>query len=110
LKSICIITFDISVSYRCSSSQLSDRSETSFEQPLNTSCLLPVTKQKSNELPIHIPYERTLYDVKFERDRQNDIREKYNIPLPFQRKWLRQPRYVPQERPNIGQIKKSDNP
>jgi hypothetical protein len=57
-----------------------------------------------------MPYERTLYDIKFERDRQNDVREKYNIPLPFQRKWLRQPRYVPQERPNIGQIQQSENP
>ena len=57
-----------------------------------------------------MPHERTPYDVKFERDRQNDIREKYNIPLPFQRKWLREPRYVPQERPNTGQTQQSKSP
>jgi hypothetical protein len=100
--------FHILVSYHCSPSQSTDRSETSSDQPLNTpSSSLPVTKQKNNELPIHTPQERTLYDIRFERDRQNDMREKYNIPLPFQRKWLRQPRYVPQERPIIGQTQQS---
>jgi hypothetical protein len=57
-----------------------------------------------------MPCERTVYDIRFERDRHNDIREKYNIPLPFERNWLRQPRYVPQERPIIGQTQQSKNP
>ncbi|CAF5095811.1 unnamed protein product [Rotaria sp. Silwood1] len=77
---------------------------TLFTQSLNSPCSPSLIQRKSNKLPIHIPYERSLYDIKFERDRQNDLREKYNIPPPFQRKWLRQPRYIPQERPNFGQI------
>jgi hypothetical protein len=76
---------------------------------LNSSCSPSVTQHESNELPVHMPYERTLYDIRFERDHQNDLRQKYNIPPPFQRKWLRQPRYVPQERPNGGQIQQSQN-
>ncbi len=94
---------------RCSSSQLPDRSKTSFNHSFESSCSPAITKQESNELPVHIPHGQTLYDVKFERDRQNDIRQKYDIPPPFQRKWLRQPRYIPQERPNFGQIQQSQN-
>jgi len=41
----------------------------------------------------------------FETARRNDVRHKYNIPPPFQRTWLREPRYVPQERPRVDQIK-----
>jgi hypothetical protein len=105
----CILIFYFSVSYRSSSSQFSDRSEASFNHPLNSPCSPSIIQQKSNELPIHMPYESTAYDIKFERDRQNDVREKFNIPPPFQRKWLRQPRYVPQERPNVGQVQQSQN-
>ncbi|CAF1170775.1 unnamed protein product [Rotaria sordida] len=92
-----------------SSPQYSDRLENSFNHSLNSSCSPCLIQRKSNELPIHVPCERSLYDIKFERDRQNDVREKYNIPPPFQRKWLRQPRYIPQERPNFGQIQQSQN-
>jgi len=63
------------------------------------------SNETTTELSVHTPCERTTYDFKFEKDRQNDVREKLNIPPPFQRKWLRQPRYVPQERPVFGQIK-----
>ncbi|CAF0866982.1 unnamed protein product [Rotaria sp. Silwood1] len=98
------------ISYRSSSSQFSDRSEDSFTHSLNSPCSPSLIQRKSNELPIHMPCERSLYDIKFERDRQNDLREKYNIPPPFQRKWLRQPRYIPQERPNFGQIQQSQDP
>ncbi len=97
------------VSHRYSSSQYSDRSETSFNHSSNSPCSPSARQQESNGLPIHKPHEQTLYDVKFERDRQNDVRQKYNIPSPFQRKWLRQPRYVPQERPKFGQIQRSQN-
>ncbi|CAF2510034.1 unnamed protein product [Rotaria sp. Silwood2] len=97
------------ISYRSSPSQCFDRSENSFNYSLNSSCSPSLTQEKSNILPIHMPCERSLYDIKFERDQQNDIREKYNIPQPFQRKWLRQPRYIPQERPNFGQIQQSQN-
>lgn len=79
----------------------------------STDCLNPSmndsSEKHSNELPIRMPYEQTPYDVRFEKDRQNDVREKFNIPPPFQRKWLRQPRYVPQERPVFGQIKQFQN-
>ncbi|CAF0960852.1 unnamed protein product [Adineta ricciae] len=95
------------VSYRCSSSQISDRSEASFNHSLESLCSPTVTKQESNELPIHTPHERSLYDMQFERDRQNDIRGRYNVPEPFQRTWLRQPRYVPQERPSFGEVHQS---
>lgn len=108
---MCYLFKYILVSHRCSSSsQLSDdRPETFLNHSLNSSYSPSIKSPKSNELPIHMPYERTLYDIKFERDRQNDVREKYNIPPPFQRKWLRQPRYVPQERPNIGKMQQSQN-
>ncbi|UJR29149.1 hypothetical protein I4U23_010363 [Adineta vaga] len=97
------------VSHRCSSSQVFDRSETSFNQSFESPCSPSVTKQESNELPVHKPHERSQYDIQFERDRQNDIREKYNIPAPFERTWLRQPRYVPQERPNFGEKHQSQS-
>ena len=69
-----------------------------------------INEKDTKNLSVHMPVEQTLYDIRFERDRQNDVRERYNIPPPFQRKWLRQPRYVPQERPNSGQISRSDQP
>jgi hypothetical protein len=99
------IFYSILDSYRSSSSQFSDRSETSFNYSSNSSCSPSLPQQESSALPVHMPYERTLYDMKFEKDSQNDVRQKYNIPPPFQRKWLRQPRYVPQERPNVGHMK-----
>lgn len=49
--------------------------------------------------------ERNLYEQRIEINCRNDLREKYNIPPPFERQWLRQPRYVPQERPQFGQMK-----
>ncbi|CAF3082051.1 unnamed protein product [Rotaria socialis] len=96
-------------SYRCSSLHLSDQSETSLSRSSNAPCSPSITQQKLNELHVHIPVERSLYDIKFERDRHNDLREKYNIPPPFQRKWLREPRYTPKERPNCGQVQQSEN-
>lgn len=96
------------VSTRCSSTQLVDQLENSVNRPCVVSpCSLSINeedKEQSKRLPVNMPVEKTVYDIRFERDRQNDLREKYNIPPPFQRKWLRQPRYVPQERPNIGQM------
>lgn len=73
----------------------------------NSLRLCSATQEKLRELPVYMPYERTLYDIKFERDHQNNMHEKYNIPPPFQRKWLRQPRYIPQERPNYSQSQQS---
>lgn len=91
---------------RCSSVQLSDQL---IDRPLISPCSSSMNEEKdaSKRLPVHKPVEQTVYDIRFERDRQNDLREKYDIPPPFQRKWLRQPRYIPQERPNIGQISQS---
>lgn len=43
---------------------------------------------------------RSMY---FKVDRSSNLREKYNIPPPFERQWFRRPRYVPQERPIYGQ-------
>lgn len=48
--------------------------------------------------------QRNHFEKQIENDRRNDLREKFNIPPPFERQWLRQPRYVPQERPRIGQM------
>ncbi|CAF0737517.1 unnamed protein product [Adineta steineri] len=97
------------ISYRCSTSQLSDRSETSFNHSLESPCSPSQTKQESNQLPIHMPYQQTVYDIKFEKERQNNQYQKYNVPPPFQREWLRQPRYKPQERPNFGQTQQSQS-
>lgn len=92
-----------------SSPQCSEQSETSLNQSINSSYSPPKHHhhRQSHILPVHVPYERTPYDMRFEKERQNDVREKYDIPPPFQRKWLRQPRYVPQERPTIGQVNQS---
>ncbi|CAF4594952.1 unnamed protein product, partial [Rotaria magnacalcarata] len=69
-------------SYRCSSLHLSDQSVASLSRSSNAPCSPSITQQKLNELQVHIPVERSLYDIKFERDRHNDLREKYNIPPP----------------------------
>lgn len=90
------------VSSRCSSSQLSEHSMK--DQPLICPSSPLIDEKESKNLPVHMPVEQTVYDIRFERDRQNDLRERFNIPPPFQRKWLRQPRYIPQERPDVGQI------
>jgi hypothetical protein len=72
--------------------------------PSSLSCS---NQQQPIEMPINIPCEQSLYDRKVEMDRENDLCQKYNIPPLFQRNWLRQLRYVPQERPDFGQIKQS---
>ena len=77
----------------------------SFNQSNKSMSSLSASTNDSQTRPTQTPCRQSLYDVRFEIDRQNDVREKYNIPPPFERTWLRQPRYVPQERPRIGPMK-----
>lgn len=93
------------VSYRGTSNQYSDPSENSSGPSLNISSSSGLIEDEIKR-SIH---ERNLYNRQVEIDRRKNLREKYNIPPPFERQWLRQPRYVPQERPNFGQSRPTED-